>query len=312
MGGQRPARVVVVGSCNVDLVFGAPRRPGPGETLTGASFAVFPGGKGANQALAAARLGGLVSMVGRIGADAFGQTVRATLEGDGVSVQYLAVDPHHGTGVAGIVVEPDGTNSIIVVPQANMALDVADVERATPALKGAGVLMLQLETPTTASLAAARIAKEAGASVLLNPAPASDLPDALLGLVDVLTPNETEAHQLSGIETTTEGQAIRAAQVLLTRGVGTVLLTLGARGALLVGPSGVHRIVPFAVQAVDTTAAGDAFCGALAVALGEGRTLPEAARFASAAGALAVTELGAGPSLPRRPVVERLLSSAAS
>lgn len=309
---RRPARIAVVGSCNVDLVFGAPRRPQGGETLIGTSFAIFPGGKGANQAIAAARAGGQVTLVGRVGTDPFGQTVRDALEGDGVSLEHLAVDAQHGTGVAGIVVEPDGTNCIVVVPQANRRLSPADVERAAPVLAAADILLLQLETPVTTSLVAARIAKGAGALVLLNPAPAADVPEELMSLVDVLTPNETEAQQLSGVPAATDEGAARAAQALVDRGVGAVLLTLGERGALLVDSSladssGEQRIHPFPVHAVDTTAAGDAFCAALAVALGEGRTLIEAARFASAAGALAVTVAGAAPSLPRRPAIEALL-----
>jgi ribokinase len=300
--------VAVVGGINVDLVFGAPRWPRAGETLNGTTFGVYPGGKGANQAVAAARAGGAVTMVGRLGDDAFGQTARRFLEADGVDLRYTTVDPQAGTGVAGIVVEPDGTNRIIVVPQANDRVSVEDAERAAPALRAAGVLLLQLEVPREASLLAARLARAGGATVVLNPAPAGDLPDELLPLVDVLVPNETEAGQLTGLPVETAEQAAVAGRALRARGVPAVVLTLGARGALLLDGSGEQRVAPFAVQVVDTTAAGDAFCGVLAVALAEGLSLPQAARRASAAGALATTRPGAGPSLPRREDVDRLLA----
>ena len=310
---QQAVRVAVAGSVNVDLVFAAPRRPGRGETLQGTDFRVFSGGKGANQAIAAARAGGAVSLIARTGADDFGQSARAALEAEGVDLRYTVVDPDSGTGVAGIVVEPDGANSIIVVPQANGRLDVADVHRAAPALRAAAVLLLQLETPLDAALAAARLARLSGARVVLNPAPAPsggpELPpdlEALLLETDVLVPNETEAAQLSGVQTDTLEGATAAGRALLARGPGAVLLTLGARGALLVEPAAAVPVAPFAVPVVDTTAAGDAFCGVLAVALAEGLPLLPAARLAGAAGALAVTVAGAAPSLPRRAEMERL------
>ncbi|HEX2032935.1 MAG TPA: ribokinase [Chloroflexota bacterium] len=304
---MKQARVAVAGSCNVDLVFGVPHRPGPGETLVGDGFHIFTGGKGANQAVAAARAGGEVVMIGRVGQDPFGGAVIEALQRERVDLTYLVRDAESGTGVAGIMVEPDGTNTIVVVPQANMRLSVADVERAEGALSRAQVLLLQLETPIEASLAAARIAKTAGATVILNPAPARELPGSLLALVDVLVPNETEAAYLSGLSVATEDEATHAALALRAAGVDSVLLTLGERGALLAGPSGVLAVPAHRVSALDTTAAGDAFCGALAVALAEGSPLPEAARFASAAGALATTVLGATPSLPARHEIERLL-----
>jgi ribokinase len=314
-----PARVAVVGSTNVDLVFAAPRQPGRGETLRGTAFDVFTGGKGGNQALAAARAGGRVSFVGRAGADSFGEAARAALEADGVDLRYSVIDPEAGTGVAGIVVEPDGANSIVVVPRANGRLGEEDVRRAAPAIRGADALLLQLETPLGAVGAAAHLAREAGIRVLLNPAPVPDplpdggLPDDLLApleLADVLVPNETEAEQLTGIPTATDEGAARAGRALLARGPAAVLITLGSRGAVLVEAAGEARLAPFSVPVVDTTAAGDAFCGALAVSLAEGRPLVAAARFAGAAGALAVTVAGAGPSLPRRPEIERLLATA--
>ncbi|MBI3969968.1 MAG: ribokinase [Chloroflexi bacterium] len=301
-------RVAVVGGVNMDLVFSAPRRPQPGETLVGTAFGTFVGGKGANQAVAAARAGAHVEFVGRLGADDFGRDIAAVLENEGISLRHVIRDAEAGTGVAEIVVEPDGTNSIIVVPRANGRLSARDVARARGAIAGCSVLLLQLEVPVAASEAAARAAKQTGATVILNPAPAADIPATLLARVDVLTPNEPETMQLTGIAPHTPEDAARAGRALLQRGVGAVVLTLGERGALVVDEDGAERVPSFEVPAVDTTAAGDAFCGALGVALAEGRSLREATRFACAAGALAVTKMGAGPSLPARQEIERLLS----
>jgi ribokinase len=304
---DRP-RVSVVGSFNVDLVFGAPRLPERGETLAGSAFGMFIGGKGANQAVAAARAGARVDMIGRLGDDAFGRDVLGALEEEGVGLRNVVRDPHEGTGVAGIVVEPHGGNAIIVVPRANMRLTEQDVRKARGAIAASDVLLLQLEVPLEASLAAAKIARQAGVRVLLNPAPAQTLPDALYALVDVLTPNESETLFLTGTPATTREGAFDAARALAARGVKDVLLTLGERGALVLerGQEPVLVSSP-AVEAVDTTAAGDAFCGALGVALAEGKPLVDAARFACAAGALACTVMGAGPSLPRRERIEELL-----
>ena len=314
-GPARPARVAVVGSLNVDLVFTASRRPGAGETLQGTAFDVYSGGKGANQALAAARAGGLVSLVGRTGDDPFGAQLRAALEADGVDLRHTGVDADAGTGVAGIVVQPDGSNSIVVVSRANGRLGPADVARAAGAIQEAAVLLLQLETPLAAAVAAARLASEAGRTVVLNPAPApmpgpgteAELFADLLRLTDIVVPNETEARQLTGIAADSPAGAAGAGRALLEGGPRAALITLGDRGAVLIeaGREDV-ALPPFDVHVVDTTAAGDAFCGALAVALAEGQSLPLAARFAAAAGALAVTVAGAGPSLPRRQEIERL------
>ncbi len=301
------ARVAVVGSLNLDLVFSAPRRPAAGETVVGSAFGMFVGGKGSNQAVAAARAGAHVELIGRLGADAFGRDLAAALEADGVGLRHVLRDHANGTGVAGIIVEADGTNSIVVVPRANGALAVRDVQRARGAISSAAVLLLQLETPIEPSIAAARIARQAGATVVLNPAPARPLPAELLTLVDVLVPNEPETEALTGLEVRTPGGAERAARLLLERGAGAVVLTLGERGALVVDSAGAEAVPSFPVRVVDTTAAGDAFCGALAVALAEGQPLRAAVRFACAAGALACTVLGAGPSLPQRAEIERLL-----
>lgn len=300
-------RLAVLGSFNMDLVFRAPRLPALGETLRGTSFATFMGGKGANQALAAARAGAEVQMIGRLGADSFGETISAAMAAEGVKLDHVSRDPEAGTGVAGIIVEPNGANSIVVVPQANERTTVADVERARDAIVSAQVLLLQLEIPTELSAAAARIAKRAGRTVIWNPAPARPLPPDVLALVDVLVPNESETAQLTGIDPATDESASRAAHALLERGARAVVLTLGERGALVVDGARETRVPSISVAAVDTTAAGDAFCGALAVALAEGRTLDDAVRFGCVAGALAVTVMGAAPSLPRRDAIERAL-----
>lgn len=301
------ARVAVVGGFNMDLVFSAPRRPEPGETLVGTAFGMFIGGKGSNQAVAAARAGAQVEMIGRLGTDAFGRDIRAALEQEGIRLRHAVADADAGTGVAEIVVEPDGTNSIIVIPRANARLSVRDVRRARGAIASANVLLLQLEVPVEVTTDAARIARDAGATVVLNPAPAGEIPASLLRHVQILVPNETEARQLTGLPVSTDDEAIGAARALLERGVQTVLLTLGERGVLVVEGERAELVPAFQVRAVDTTAAGDAFCGALAAALAEGKAIDDAVRFACAAGALAVTVMGAGPSLPARHEIMALL-----
>jgi ribokinase len=307
---DRPPRIVVVGSLNMDLVTRAARRPARGETLTGESFGMFVGGKGLNQAIAAARQGAAVRMVGRVGADDFGRRLRQALEAAGVDARLVAEDGTAGTGVATIVLDAEGDNSIIVVPGANGRVGRADVERAAEAIAAADLLMLQLEVPLEAVLRAAEIARAAGARVLLNPAPApaGPLPDELLRLVDVLTPNETETHSLTGLSVAGDESAARAAAALRARGVGAVVLTLGARGALLASDQRTVHVPGYVVQVVDTTAAGDAFCGALAAQLARGRPLDAAVGYANAAGALATTVLGAEPAMPRLEAVEKLMS----
>jgi ribokinase len=303
---QQPV-VVVVGSLNFDLVTTTERRPLPGETLTGRSFATFVGGKGLNQAIAAARLGARTHMVGRVGCDDFGQRLVQTLQHEAIDRTFVMEDATASTGTATIVIDESGDNSIIVVPGANGRLSAADVERAADVIRGADVLVLQLEVPLDAVQRAAEIAHAAGVRVLLNPAPARPLPDALLRLVDVLVPNETETALLTGMPVDDDQSAAAAARALLARGVGAVVLTLGGRGALLADGSTVERIPGYHVQVVDTTAAGDAFCAALAVQLAAGQSLREAVTYANAAGALATTVLGAEPAMPRRAAVERLV-----
>ncbi|MCZ6675683.1 MAG: ribokinase [Candidatus Poribacteria bacterium] len=301
---QPNPKVAVVGSFNMDLVTQAERRPRKGETLIGEAFGTFIGGKGSNQAIAAARLGADVTMIGRLGTDAFGDTLMAAHTHERIHTEFVVRDAEAGTGVALIIIDAEGDNSIIIVPRANMRLSVADVERASEVIAAADVLLLQLEVPIEASQRAAEIAQFSGTKVILNPAPAQELPERLLAQVDILTPNEVETEWLSGVEVADLASAERAAEVLLRKGLSAVVLTLGNRGALLVTPALKKLIPAYAVNVVDTTAAGDAFCGALATALARGDKLEDAVAFANAAGALAVTVLGAAPSMPTAEQVE--------
>jgi ribokinase len=303
------ARIVVVGSINMDLVVRAARIPAPGETILGGAFDTFPGGKGANQAVCAARQGAAVAFVGRVGADAFGRQLVAGLQAEGVGIEKVGMDEAAATGVALIIVAGDGENSIVVVPGANGRLLPRHVEAAAAAFQGADVVLLQLEIPLETVRAAAGRARAAGACVVLNPAPAQALPPDLLAQVDVLVPNESETALLTGLPVSTLAQVEAAARSLLDYGTGDVVVTLGARGALLVGAERTAVHVPaFAVRTVDTTAAGDAFAGTLSVALAEAMPLPAAIRRACAAGALAATRLGAQPSLPMKADIDRLVA----
>jgi ribokinase len=300
--------ILVVGSSNTDMIIKLDRIPRPGETILGGEFITAPGGKGANQAVGAARAGGKVTFIARVGRDMFGEQAIAGFKRDRIDVSNIVRDPASPSGVALIFVARDGENSIAVAGGANGKLSPADVKKARAAFEKAGTVVMQLETPLPAIQAAAELAAKTGVRVILNPAPARPLPDKLLKLVSILTPNETEAELLTGVKVNSEAAAAKAAQKLLSRGVQTVILTLGARGAFIASPE-LRRLVPgFKVKAVDTTAAGDIFNGALAVALTEGRPLLEAVRFAHAAAAISVTRLGAQPSAPTRKEIERLLA----
>jgi ribokinase len=303
--------LVVVGSSNTDLIMRVPRIPRPGETVLGGHFSTAAGGKGANQAVAAARAGGRVTFIARVGRDGFGAQALAGFRRDGLDVRHVRRDPEAPSGVALIFVAADGQNSIGVAGGANANLSVADVQRARRAFANASAVLLQLETPLATVDAAAALAAGCGARVILNPAPARELPDALLRRVSVLTPNELEAETLTGVKVRDARSAKKAARRLLEHGVEAVVITLGARGAWVATAAGDKHVPGFRVRAVDTTAAGDVFNGALAVALGEGRSLLDAVRFANAAAAISVTRLGAQPSAPKRAEIERLLRRAA-
>lgn len=301
--------MVVVGSLNMDLVARAPRIPAPGETILGSNFHTMPGGKGANQAVAAARLGAQVSMVGRVGTDAFGRSLLDNLAAAGVDHTFVPGDPTVTTGVALITVDDAGQNSIVVAGEANMRLSPADVEAAEAAIAAAEVLLVQLEIPLPTVIRAAEIARAHGVKVILNPAPApaSGLPGKLLSLADFIVPNESEISLLTGLLVENQAQAEAAAAKLRQSVAGAVVLTLGERGALLASQTETMLFPAFKVTPLDTTAAGDAFVAGLGVALAEGRSLTEAVHWGNAAGALAATKAGAQPSLPERLAVEKLV-----
>jgi ribokinase len=290
--------VVVVGSLNMDVVARAPHLVVPGETVLGHSFVTAPGGKGANQAVAAARLGARTAMVGRVGDDAFGVRLRAGLEADGVDVRGVGTAPGVSTGVAVIVVDDAGRNGIVVVPGANGLVTPADVDAQDEALRAARVVVLQLEIPLATVEHAARRARALGKTVVLNPAPARPLPADLVACADLLVPNEIEAAALSGAPVASVEDAIGAARRLRATGAGTVLVTLGDRGVVTLGPDGARHDPAPRVHAVDTTAAGDTFIGGLCAALVRGRPLAAAVAFGQAAAAISVTRAGAQPSIP--------------
>ncbi len=292
-----------------DLVAKAPRRPKTGETLIGNSFGMFFGGKGANQAIAASRLAASVTMVGRLGTDLFGNQFLEKFASEGINTEFVIQDKENGTGVGMPLIDATGDNSIVIIPQANMALTVENINQAHDAIAEADILLLQLEVPIESSLRSAEIAKENDTLVILNPAPAQEITDTLLRLVDILTPNESETEILSGMPTDTNEQAIEAAHKLMSKGIKTVILTLGSRGSLLLNENVEILIPAFSVDVVDTTAAGDAFCGALAASLSQGKSIEESVKIANAAGALAVTQLGAEPSLPKKEALDNLLSN---
>jgi ribokinase len=303
------AKIVVVGSSNTDMILKLDRIPKPGETLLGGEFLTAAGGKGANQAVAAAKAGGAVKLVARVGKDMFGERAVAGFMDSGINVDYVQYDKS-ASGVALIFVAKDGENSIGVGGGANAKLSPADVRRAKGAFADADVVIMQLETPLETVQAAVDLAAASGARVILNPAPAQALPDKLLKKVSILTPNETEAELLTGVKVTDEASCTRAADILLGKGIKTVIITLGARGSFVATASSSELILGFKVNPVDTTAAGDTFNGALAVALAEGSSMPDAVRFANAAGAISVTRMGAQPSAPKRSEIEKLLSGA--
>lgn len=301
----RMVKVALLASFNMDLVMRAERRPVAGETLQG-EFAMFLGGKGFNQAVAARRLGAEVAVAGRVGDDEFGRRFLDALDHEGIGRGAVEVDAQHGTGVASITVEPDGSNSILQAPRANRRVTPESIGRHPSLFEGAAVAMLQLETSMAGAMAFARRAREAGCRTLLNPAPAAPVPDELLALTDVLVPNELEAHTLTGLAGSGTDAAFAMADALRERGPETVVITLGERGAVAVdGATRVH-VPAFEVRAIDTVGAGDAFCAALAVRLGEGAELAAAVRSACAAGAVASTRAGAEPSMPSRAEIEAL------
>lgn len=308
--------VLVLASFIMDMVVRAPRRPRPGESLVASDFGMFAGGKGSNQAIAAARSGAAaVRVIGRIGDDLFGAPFVELLAREGIDATWVTRDAEAGTGVAFPVIEPDGQNSILLVPRANQRVTPADIAAAADAFAGARVLLAQLEVACDAVIVAIERAHAAGLTVLFNPAPApqpseAPLPNALYPLVDVLLPNEREAEALSGVPVMDVADAARAGRALLAKGCRSVVVTLGSRGALWLAHVAAEPVYlpPFTVAQVDSTAAGDAFCGALAAGIARGLPMHAALRRAGAAGALAATRLGAEPSLPRAAEIDALLA----
>jgi len=297
------SHILVVGSLNADLVVRAPRFPQPGETISGEDLQVIPGGKGANQAVAAARLGSKVSMLGRVGRDNFGGFLLDNLGSNQVDSQFVKREDS-STGTAIIVVDSNGQNSIVLSAGANGKVSPADVESAS--FVNYDLLLLQLEIPEPAVLAAARRAKEHNLQVILNPAPAREISNELIALVDFIIPNESELHLLTGTDVKDIPSAERASHILLERGPQNVIVTLGDKGALIVNSDQVTYVETFKVDVVDTTAAGDAFIGGFSTGLLQNMSLEESVRYGCACGALAASKFGAQPSLPGKEEVERL------
>ncbi len=300
------AKIVIVGSFNTDLTTYMERMPRPGETVSGRKFVTGPGGKGSNQAVAAARLGADVTFIGRVGQDAFGDQAVRFWQQEGVNTDYVVRDPDHATGVAPIFVDDSGENSIVVVLGANLNLKPSDVDSAAAVIARADVLLTQLEVNYDMVGYALKAAKQQGIRTILNPAPAGHLPAEVVALADYITPNETELEVLSG----RPGAAVaEAARSLLTTEQQTVVVTMGAQGASYIRRGSSALIPTYKVNVVDTTGAGDAFNGGLAVALAEGKDLPDAIAFANATAALCVTRPGTAPSMPTRVEVDELLAA---
>lgn len=295
--------IVVIGSLNADLVVKSPRFPQPGETISGGDLQTIPGGKGANQAVAAARQGVKVAMVGRVGSDSFGPFLVDNLKANQVNTGRVLADDSV-TGTAIIVVDADGQNSIVLSPGANGKVSPADVDSAPDAK----VLLLQFEIPMDVVLHAAKRYKAKGTTVILNPAPAREIPGELLANIDILIPNESELSLLTGMSVDDAASAERAAKEVLKQGVKTVIVTMGSKGALAVSGTQVTHLNTYKVDVVDTTAAGDAFIGGFASAFLSGKSLEDSVRYGCVCGALATTKFGAQPSLPTKEEVERFIA----
>ncbi len=300
--------LVVLGSINADHILNLDAFPRPGETLTGTHYQVAFGGKGANQAVAAGRSGANISFIACTGDDDIGERIRKQLASDNIDVAPVSAIAGESTGVALIFVNGEGENVIGIHAGANAALSTDLVAAQEKRIADADALLMQLESPLESVLAAAKIARQHGTKVVLNPAPARELSDELLALVDIITPNETEAEKLTGVKVETDEDAAIAAQALHDKGIETVIITLGSRGVWASEQGKGQRVPGFKVQAIDTIAAGDTFNGALMTALLEGEALPKALRFAHAAAAIAVTRKGAQPSVPWRKEIDEFLS----
>ena len=293
-------RILIVGSSNTDMVIKTKTFPAPGETILGGRFLMNAGGKGANQAVAAARLGGLVTFVGKIGDDLFGKQAVQQLKDEGINVDFMSVDSEHPSGVALITVDSKGENSIVVAPGSNGTLNAEDFDKAMEMLSESAFVLMQLEIPLPTVEYIAQLAAMKQKKVILNPAPAAKLSDQLLRNLYMITPNETEAELLTGIRVNDEFSALKAAAILHEKGVEIVIITMGSAGAFVLANGTSQIIRAEKVEAVDTTAAGDTFNGALVVALSEGKTIQESIAFANKAAAISVTRIGAQSSVPFR------------
>jgi ribokinase len=303
-------RVTVMGSFIVDLMARAHHLPVHGETVKGSQFMIGPGGKGSNQGVAACRSGSVVTMITKIGADQFSPIALDSFRKEGISTAFVFEDARYPTGTALIMVDENTSeNQIVVTPGACDHITEAEIESARAHIEGSKVLLAQLETNFEALAKAIEIAHSKGIKVILNPAPApmSPLPEHLLSMIDILTPNETEASVISGIKVITFEDAAKAAGLIKSKGIETVIITMGGKGAFVSTQSAEYRIEPFPVDVLDTTGAGDAFNGGLATALAEGMEMHDAVQFANATGALSVTKLGTAPSMPYRHEIDELL-----
>lgn len=299
--------ITVIGSSNTDMVIMTSHFPAPGETILGGDFLMNAGGKGANQAVAAARCGGKVSFIGKIGDDIFGRSALENIRNEGIDTSGLVTDAEAASGVAQIIVNSEGENSIVVAPGANLKLNRDDIDNAYAKFGLGEIILMQLEIPVDTILYTAKKASALGKKVILNPAPATTLPDDLYKCLYLITPNETETEQLTGVKVSNIQSAEKAAKIFTDKGVENVIITLGEKGAYVYSAA-LNEIVPsYQVKAVDTTAAGDCFNGVLAVGLANGKDLLESVRFANRAASLAVTRAGAQVSLPTRKEVEASL-----
>ena len=298
--------IVALGGINMGLIGTATRLPHPGEPLRGDRFYSAPGGKGATQAVAAARLGANVKMVGRVGRDMFGPILLDALKNDGIDVTGVAEDPDHASGVGMIVLNAERQNHVLAIYGANLRCDEEQLEAVEAALDGADCLLLQMEIPFPLSMAAASAAKARGVTTMLDPAPASDIPPEAFRDLDIITPNQTEAEYHTGIRVDDVPSARAAAEALLARGVGTAIVKMAEQGVYWASREGSGHVPAYEVEVVDTVSAGDAFSGALAAALGAGRSMREAVRYGAAAGALAVTKRGVQTAMPSRAEVDAL------
>ncbi len=292
--------ILVIGSSNTDMVIKANHFPVPGETILGGEFFMFPGGKGANQAVAAARLGGYVTFIAKVGNDIFGKQALSQFDKEGINTKFIVTDTHHPSGVALITIDSKGENTIVVAQGANGALMPNDAQKAEKEFEVADLLLMQLEIPIETVLHTAKLATQHKRKLILNPAPARSLPDELLNGLFMITPNESEAEILLGIKITDINSVQAAAKKLFDKGVSNVVITLGAEGAYIYNADGGRLVPTTKVKVVDTTAAGDVFNGALAVAISEDKSLDEAVAFANRAAAISVTRMGAQASAPFR------------